>query len=72
MLLSIRTPNHLGLPSAFCETGICKRFWWSKTDLVLNADNPNYDAAAVDSLADAVAAYMAAHDHIDSADITPL
>jgi hypothetical protein len=41
-----------------------------ETDLILTPDDPQYAAAAVDGLTDAVAA--AAHDHLDSADIIPL
>lgn len=43
-----------------------------ETDLILNPDDPQYDAAAVDGLTDAVAAYITNHGHVDSADIIPL
>jgi hypothetical protein len=39
-----------------------------ETDLILNPDDPHYDAAAVDGLTDAVAAYITNHQNIDSAD----
>jgi hypothetical protein len=43
-----------------------------ETDLILNPDDPQYDAPAVDGLTDAVAAYITNHGHVDSADIIPL
>jgi hypothetical protein len=43
-----------------------------ETDLILKPDNPQYDAAAVDGLTDAVAAYVTNHAHFDSADIIPM
>ena len=43
-----------------------------ETDLILNPDDPHYDAAAVDGLTDAIAAYITNHAHVDSADIIPM
>jgi hypothetical protein len=42
-----------------------------ETDLVLNAQDPDFDSVAVNSLVAKVQEYLAAHDHIDSADIEP-
>ncbi len=43
-----------------------------ETDLVLNAQDPDFEAEAVRSLATAVQEYLAANEHIDSADIEPI
>jgi hypothetical protein len=42
------------------------------TDLVLYPDDPHYNGEAVNSLAEAVTAYISAHKLIDSADVIPL
>jgi hypothetical protein len=42
-----------------------------KTDLVLNAHDPDFDGDAVGSLIAKVQEYLAANVHIDSADIEP-
>jgi len=41
-----------------------------ETDLILNAEHPDYNEPAVTNLINTVQAYMADHRHIDSADIT--
>jgi hypothetical protein len=43
-----------------------------ETDLILNPDDPRYDAAAVDGLTDAIAAYITNYEHVDCADIIPM
>lgn len=43
-----------------------------ETDLILNPGDPRYDAAAVDGLTDAIAAYITNHEHVDCADIIPM
>ena len=43
-----------------------------ETDLVLNAQDPDFDSDAVGSLFAKVQEYLAANIHIDSADIEPI
>jgi hypothetical protein len=42
-----------------------------ETNLVLNAQDPDFDTVAVNSLFAKVQEYLATHEHIDSADIEP-
>ena len=57
----------LEMPDGILETVLV-----IETDLVLNTDDPQHDAAAFNSMVQAVRDYMAAHDSVDRATIYPL